>query len=91
MANDINIPADLDDQVKKIIIAVGGLAGMTPDQMDDDDSLSNDYQFDAPKFALLCIRLQQLVQSYKPSGSIKCDDVSNCDTVGDVIKLVRAA
>lgn len=91
MAEDINIPADLDDQVKKIIIVVGGLAGMTPDQMNDDDSLSNDYQFDAPKFDLLCIRLQQLVQSYKPAGVIKCSDVSSCESVGDVIKLVRAA
>jgi hypothetical protein len=81
----------IPEKVRVKIISAGGLVGMHPttDDMPDTDELADDYQFDAHKFDLLCIKFQQLVQNENPKASIACDDVSACETVGDCVKLIK--
>jgi hypothetical protein len=81
----------IPEKVRVKIISAGGLVGMHPtkEDMPDSDKLGDDYQFDSNKYGLLCIKFQQLVQNENPTGSISCDDVSDCNTVGDCVKLVE--
>jgi hypothetical protein len=74
--------------VRKKIISAGGLVGAQPSDLDDDELLVDDYQFDDQKFDLLCVKLQEVIDDQESSAKISCDDVSACKSVKDCVKVV---
>lgn len=78
----------LDIQVKRKIISAGGIVGQDPATLSNRLRLVDNLMYDDRKYQQLCNLLQKLVAVSKPSAKLKCSDVADCETVGDVVELI---
>lgn len=78
---------ELEKQIKECIIDAKGIPHTGPDDLESTDDLKIDLQYDNGDYISLCEGLQDLLQKNGSGKTIKCNDVSDCDTVQDVIDL----
>lgn len=77
-------------RTKRIILQIAGDYSSKPEDLKDNIKLRINLLFGDDEFSLLQMRLNSLVKEYKPTASISDDETSDCTTVGDCTKLVKA-
>jgi len=80
----------IPDLVKIAILRTTGDLHPDPTTVDDGIAMS-DFGFTFLNYSRLTVRLDQIAAVFNPSADIREQDIEQCTTVLDCIKLVQAA
>jgi hypothetical protein len=88
--NAISIESESPElNTKAIILEVAGDHTTDPHDLPLTINLQLNLHYEDDEYALLYIRLNNLVKEYKPTASLKKSEVNDCETVEDCVDLVK--
>lgn len=81
--------ADVPLEVKTIILHVAGDFDTDPETLKDKINLTVNLLYDEDEFSILAMRLDRLVKKHNKEEEVTDEEVNECKTVGDVLKMVN--